>query len=112
MHCIPTTEFLKRKLHNLRQALLQKHNASESQLATAETFLIGDANNDDDDDDKGASLVQYACSLHGQSPEALRTKAILFVQFCGVPEQDQDKAATLVVQYMDMFLAVTHPGCE
>jgi hypothetical protein len=110
MHCIPTTEFLKRKLHNLRQALLQKHNASESQLAVAETFLIGDANNDDDD--KGASLVQYACSLHGQSPKALRTKATLFVQFCGVPEQEQGKASTLVVKYMDMFLAVTHPGCE
>ena len=38
MHCIPTTEFLKRKLHNLRQALLQKHNASESQLLQQRHF--------------------------------------------------------------------------
>ena len=91
---------------------MQKHNASESQLAAAETFLIGDTNNDDDDNDKGASLVKYACGLHGHSPEALHTKATLFVQFCGVPEQEQEKAATLVVQYMDMFLAVTYPGCE
>ena len=67
---------------------------------------------DDADGGNASSLVKYACSLHGQSPQALRIKATVFVQFCGVPEQEQDKAATLVVQYMDMFLAVTHPGCE
>jgi hypothetical protein len=81
------------------------HGANEEKLDRAEEFLIGSTDDD-------SSLVQYACSLHGQSPEALRTKATLFVQFCGVPEQEQDKAALLVVQYMDMFLAVTHPGCE
>ena len=108
MHCIPTTQFLKTKLYNLRQALWQKHGANEAQLDAAEKYLlIGNVGKDED-----ASLVRYACSLHGQSPEALRTKATLFVQFCGVPEQEQEKAATLVVQYMDCFLAVTHPGCE
>ena len=111
MHCTTTDQFLKTKLFNLRQALWQKHKAKEAQLDAAETFLIGDASNDDDGD-KSASLVRYACSLHGLSPEALRIKATVFVQFCGVPEQEQDRAATLVVQYMDMFLAVTHPGCE
>jgi hypothetical protein len=111
MHCIPTTQFLKTKLYNLRQALWQKHGANEAQLDAAEKYLIG--RGDADNGERSASsLVQYACSLHGQSPEVLRTKATLFVQFCGVPEQEQDKAATLVVQYMDMFLAVTHPGCE
>jgi hypothetical protein len=110
MHCTTTDQFLKTKLFNLRQALWQKHGANEAQLDVAEKYLVGG----DDDTDGGASssLVRYACGLHGQSPEALRTKATMFVQFCAVPEQEQEKAATLVVQYMDMFLAVTHPGCE
>jgi hypothetical protein len=110
LQCSTTDQFLKTKLFNLRQALWQKHGANGAQLDAAEKYLVGG----DDDADGGASssLVKYACELHGQSPQAIRTKAALFVRFGGVPEEQHDAAVTLVIQYMDMFIAVVHPGCE
>ena len=111
MHCTTTDQFLKTKLFNLRQALWQTHGAIESQLDAAEKYLVKGVDGADGGS-ASSSLVKYACSLHGQSPEAIRTKAALFVRFCGVPEEQHDAAVVLVIRYLDMFLAVVHPGCE
>ena len=97
-----TEAFLKQKLYNLRKALWEKHRATSTQLDVAEKYLLGAS---------GTSLlVDYACSLHNQPTEILREKALLFVQFCGVPNDQQKEATTLVVRYMNMFLSVTNPG--
>ena len=112
MHCTTTDQFLKTKLFNLRQALWQKHGANEAQLDAAEKYLVKGVDDVVDGGNASSSLVKYACSLHGQSPQAIRTKAALFVRFCGVPEEQHDAAVALVIRYLDMFLAVVHPGCE
>ena len=112
MHCTTTDQFLKTKLSNLRKALLQTHGAIEAQLDAAEKYLVKGVDDGADGGSASSSLVKYACSLHGQSPEAIRTKAALFVRFCGVPEEQHDAAVALVIRYLDMFLAVVHPGCE
>ena len=109
-HCTTTDQFLKTKLFNFRQALWQTHGAIEAQLDAAEKYLVKGV--DDADGGSASSLVKYAYSLHGQSPEAIRTKGALFVRFCGVPEEQHDAAVALVIRYLDMFLAVVHPGCE
>ena len=103
-----TSDFLQVKLFNLRRALWQKHGANEAKLDAAGTFLVGSSS--DDSDDGGVKLVQYACSLHSQPPASLRAKATMLVQFCGVPEDQQIEAVSLVLQYMDMCIAVVQPG--
>ena len=112
MHCTTTDQFLKTKLFNLRQALWQTHGAIEAQLDAAEKYLVKGEDDVVDGGNASSSLMKYACSLHGQSPQAIRTKAALFVRFCGVPEEQHDAAVVLVIRYLDMFLAVVHPGCE
>jgi hypothetical protein len=109
MHAQTTSSFLKTKLYNLRRTLWLTHGANEAQLDLAEKFLVGGTSTTDGDDGDSL-LVKYACSLHNQSPESLRAKATTFVQFCGVPEKEQEKAAKLIVRYMDVFLAVVNPG--
>ena len=110
MHAQTTSSFLKTKLYNLRRTLWLTHGANEAQLDLAEKFLVGSCTSTTDGGDGDSLLVKYACSLHNQSPESLRAKATTFVQFCSVPDKEQDEAVKLVVRYMDVFLAVVNPG--
>jgi hypothetical protein len=101
-------DFLKSKLFNLKRILRKEHGADSVQLDRAEQFLVGQ--NETNNNHSGSKLVAYASTLHNQSPDTLRNKAKLLVDFCCVPAEKQEEAIQCVLQYMDCFIAVVQPA--